>query len=544
MTGIQYARWAVPISRIPHRTISALCVTVLCVLPPALHAQSWPAYGSGAYPNYPMPAPTPAYPPQQPIQRTQNIYYGNYQNNTVPGYIYPRNNQAPIYNNNSNGNGITYIYAQNPGGSNYYPYGPAYGTPGSFSKPPMPNADQTWPIPARTPTAIPAAPFIEDPNDEGRKPVVSFHRPTSDTGWVKADYLASFIRPMRFGSGPLATSGSPADNFPGTIGQPGTTVIFGKDPVDFNLFSGVRIQAGMFVDKESRFSVDFSGFLAFPNVESVSRISDGNGSPTVARPIVNVTAANPQFAFLTSLPGSIKGDLFIDTKSEMGGIEFNARYHSYLRERFHLEALFGFRYLRLAESLRIQDQITPLRNDFLTFQGGFVNNPGSLADEDSFRTVNQFFGPQIGGRVAYEFKYVTVDAFAKLGVGATVEQTNIFGSTTMVSPGGVQTASGGILALPSNMGNHSRTVIGIIPEVGFNLGIDLSQRLRLNLGYSFLLWNHVARPGGQYDVNVNPNQVPGSPTFGALAGPAAPAYRFNDELFWTHTFNFGLEFHY
>src|ERR1700710_2314452 len=83
-------------------------------------AQPMPLYGSGAYP--------PGY--GQPIQPAQNVYYGNYQNNTVPGYIYPRNYPPQNYYN-ANGNGITYYYVQNPNGPNSYPLASPYGTPRS-----------------------------------------------------------------------------------------------------------------------------------------------------------------------------------------------------------------------------------------------------------------------------------------------------------------------------------------------------------------------------------------------------------------------------
>src|ERR1700692_145058 len=57
--------------------VRTLCVAALLGAVPSLHAQ---------YGYY-----------QQPIQQMQNAYYGNYQNNTVPGYIYPRTYAPPNY---------------------------------------------------------------------------------------------------------------------------------------------------------------------------------------------------------------------------------------------------------------------------------------------------------------------------------------------------------------------------------------------------------------------------------------------------------------
>lgn len=516
--------------------LPALAALVLLLAVAPVDAQPWAPYGNapavpnGAYPGY-LPQPQP------PVQQAQNIYYGNYQNNTVPGYIYPRNYPMPA--NPGGGNGITYYYVQNPNGPSYYPYASPYTTP----RPVQPQGRApAYPIPANTPPAPPPYTPISEDLGDGRKPLVSFHRPTNETSWVKAEYLATFMRPMRLGSGPLATTGSAFDASPGGLGLPATTVLFGGS-VDLNFFSGLRVQAGCFLDANNDFSLDIGGFYLPPNRRTFSAMGDANGNPVISRPIFDVVQGTER-VFLNSSPGNITGTLTIENKSEMAGVELNARYHGYFRENIHAEALLGFRYVRLAERMRIHEDIGNVSFPFLTFQGAFINRGEALADDDAFGTVNDFFGPQIGGRVSWEKGPFTLDGFAKLAIGPTLQHTNISGSTMLISPNGNQTANGGILALPSNSGQHNRSVFGIVPEFGLNLGVELTQRVRLNLGYSFLMWNHVVRPGSQYDRNVNPTQVPGSPTFAGLPGVTSPTYRFNDEFFWTHTFNIGLEFHY
>jgi hypothetical protein len=139
---------------------------------------------------------------------------------------------------------------------------------------------------------------------------------------------------------------------------------------------------------------------------------------------------------------------------------------------------------------------------------------------------------------------VNLEAFAKLGLGITHQQADINGSTSLSSAAGIQTVPGGVLALPSNIGHHSRTQFGIIPEFGVNVGVEVCEHVRLNVGYSLLMWNRVLRPAAQIDHAVNPTQIPSNAAFGTLGGPNAPQYRFNDEFFWTHTFSLGLEFHY
>ena len=513
----------------PARRMIPLVLLMLLVAAGGIQAQQGPVNGGYPYTQGSPPMMNPyGYPqPMQPVPYP-NPYYGN---------NYPRSNYAP-----SNGGGITYYYVQNPNGPNYYPFASPYGTPAPAGR--VPVRAPTWPAPTPAPQLpIPERidPSLGDPNLEGRKPIVSFHRNPDETFWFKADYLATFIRPMR--SAALVTLGSANDTSQGAIGQPSTVVVFGNNNIDFNLFSGVRMQGGLFLDSNDRFSLDIGGFLNFPNKQSVSFGSDANGNPLIARPIFNVVAGR-EGAFLTSGPGLIAGTTSIETKSEMAGLELNVRYHSYIRERLHVDGLVGFRYVRLAERMQFQDRINPLATDFLTFQGANVNAPNSLADQDSFRTLNQFFGPQIGGRLSWEYCWLTLEGFAKLGLGITQQHTDINGSTTLITPGGNQTVAGGILAQPSNIGTYNRAVFGIVPEFGLQVGVELTQCIRLQMGYSLLMWNHVVRPGMQIDRNVNPTQVPGSPTFGAISGPLSPAYRFNDELFWSHNFNVGLEFHF
>ena len=518
--------WATSIVARPARRTISLGLFMFLFAASGIQAQQGPM--NGGYPN------GQGYPPMmnpygyaQPVQYP-NAYYGN---NT------PRGNYAP-----SNGNGVTYYYVQNPNGPNYYPFASPYGTPAPTGRAPV--RAPTWPAPAPAPPMpVPERvdPSLGDPNLGGRKPIVSFHRQPDECFWFKADYAATFIRPMR--TPPLVTLGSVNNPPQGALGQPSTVVVFGNNSVDFNLFSGVRLQGGLFLDAENRFSLDIGGFQNFARTRSFSLSSDANGNPLIARPIFNVVS-NQEVSFLTASPNNLAGTVSIDSKSEMAGLDLNIRYHSYLRERLHLESLVGFRYLRLAERMRFQDQITPLTNDFLQFQGNSVNPPNSLMDQDTFRTVNQFFGPQIGGRLSWEYRWITLEGFAKLGFGITEEQTSINGSTTLVTPGGNQTAAGGILAQPSNIGNYNRAVFGLVPEFGLQVGVELTRCMRLQMGYSFLMWNQVVRPGMQIDRNVNPTQAPGSPTFGPVNGPLAPTYRFNDELFWSHNFNVGLEFHF
>jgi hypothetical protein len=348
-------------------------------------------------------------------------------------------------------------------------------------------------------------------------------------------------------NGPLLTAGSPFDASPGALGQPGTSVLFPLNSIDFGLFSGAKLEAGVFIDSCDRLSLEIGGFYLWNNTTTYNAGGDSTGNSTLSRPVFNINAGQER-AFLNSipLPVIIVGTFNAEFKSALYGAELNARYHSYWWQRFHSDVLAGLRFMNLAESMRIQERLTPQGN-FLTFlgAGNFVTPPNILTNEDSFRTVNYFYGAQIGGRLTWEHEWFSVGGFAKLALGATQQNTNIAGSTSVVMPGGAAiTAPGAVLALPTNIGNYNRTVFSVLPEFGLSVGVELSRCVRLDLGYSFLLWNNVVRPGSQYDRSINTAQAPSNAGFGPLTGTVAPIYRFNDEVFWINNFTAGVTFRY
>ena len=565
--------------------ISSLCaLALLCAAQVGSAQQQWPGYGS-YYQQQPYPQPNVQQPYAQPnvqqpyaqqpyvqpnVQRVyyQTPYYGYYQANqqpiqrvqaTYPSYGYYPNSAYPpssYYYPRMNSN--MYVPGVPAGGwnFNYTPPNPilpsqsAYNVPiyaapyraVSGVKTPAPTS---WPAPTATSYPLPT----EDPSFDTKKPpvVIPFHRPTKDTFWVRADYTMGFLRPMRVT--PLVTTGNPLDDHPGALGQPGTSVLYGGNSIDFGMFSGVRLETGFFLDCANRFSVDIGGFWLLPGTQSFYQASDATGSPLLARPIFRTSNDDVfrEAAFAFTAPGSFVGSVAVNSKSSLGGVELNGRYHSYAFERLHTDFLGGFRYMRLSEQIQLQDSFTPIEFDpgqTLTFRAVDLKPGESLRDTDLFQTSNQFFGPQIGARASWEAPWYTVDGFAKLGVGLTEQRVKIDGSTTLFSPAGNQTAAGGTLAQPSNIGTYSRTVLGIVPEFGFNFGVNVTEHIRLKFGYSLLLWNQVVRPGGEIDRNVNINQPPHSFLFGQVTGPANPAFRFNDEFFWSQFFNFGIEAHF
>src|SRR5262249_15474021 len=131
-----------------------------------------------------------------------------------------------------------------------------------------------------------------------------------------------------------------------------------------------------------------------------------------------------------------------------------------------------------------------------------------------------------------------LELVGKVALGVTHEVVDISGATLVTPAGGVTSAvSGGLLAQPTNIGRFSRGNFAVIPEAGINVGYQLTPRVRLLAGYTFLFWSNVVRPGDQVDRVVNATQLTG----GLLTGPARPGVLFRTSDFWAQGLNLGIE---
>ena len=368
------------------------------------------------------------------------------------------------------------------------------------------------------------------------EPVV-FHRECHENGFASFDYLLAWIRHGPLGV-PLVTTGSVADADPGSLDSAGTAVLFGDRKLDYRMFHGFRLEVGRFFDDDNRYSVDANFFYLFPRHVRFQRGSDDSGLPVLGRPVFNVVQGDEDvFQIATpaldpDFPVIIVGRTAIDARAEIMGGEVNGRWHAYCGRRLHTEVLGGFRTLRLEESLTIRDTAQPLTTDSgLSFNGNPLNAGDIVIDRDGFRTENQFYGLQIGGKARWECERMFLDVVGKLAMGVTDQRARIEGSSTLVSAGLTESAVGGILALPTNIGEHNRQVFGVIPELGVNIGVEVTNNLRFRVGYAALMWNGVTRPGTDQD-------------FASVTGAARPAFHFREEVFFLQSFNFGLEFHY
>jgi hypothetical protein len=360
--------------------------------------------------------------------------------------------------------------------------------------------------------------------------------------WVNADYLLWWVRSGPSG-GPLVTRASAADAVPGALLEPGTRTLFGDAPLDWGTFSGMRIGAGLPI--AGGLSLEGSYFLLETRSVNFLAVSDPTGNPIITRPVVNAQTGL-QNSYITSFPGVVAGSTAVDAQTHLQGYELNLAANLLNNSALRLDVLGGFRALDLREGLVVGDNLVSLVPGAVTFLGVPTASGSTLTDFDSFGTSNHFYGGQIGGRLTWQEERFSVGLTGKVALGDTQELVLIDGATTLHTPGAASvTVPGGVLTQTSNIARYYRSTFGVVPEGSLDLGYQVTPWLKFTVGYTFLYWNRVARPGSQIDHTVNPALVASDEGFGMGGGPARPGLSsIQGSSFWAQGVTFGLVFQF
>ena len=170
-------------------------------------------------------------------------------------------------------------------------------------------------------------------------------------------------------------------------------------------------------------------------------------------------------------------------------------------------------------------------------------NPGSFDILDRFETRNQFNGFDIGWMYRRTHGFWTYDCLVRMAIGNTRQTVTINGQTTINDPTStpaVQTLPGGLLTQTSNIGLFRQNEFTVVPEFNANIGYQLTDHLRMMLGYTFIYWSNVVRPGEHISRDLNPNLLP--PPADPLTGAQRPAFAFDTTDYWAQGISFGGEY--
>jgi hypothetical protein len=313
-----------------------------------------------------------------------------------------------------------------------------------------------------------------------------------------------------------------------------TQILFGAERVNKELQPGGRITIGYWADDCE--TTGLLGNFFVLDGQNFEYDNASQGVPILARPFFNVQpqSGDPrQDSSLIAFPNVWTGQISITGSIDVLGAE------AYLSENIfrgcghRVDFLYGYRFLRVDEDLLIQDQI--VAND----PDGPIVIGTTISSFDSFTTRNSFNGGQLGLVWEYKEGRWIWEAAVKLALGAVNERVRINGGATTVVPGGgSSSAVGGLLALPSNIGEYENSQFALIEETQVGVGYQVTCSLRATVSYNLIYLSHLVRPGDQVNLLVNPTQING----GQLVGAAQPAFEFKEADFWLQGVNLGLEY--
>jgi hypothetical protein len=358
-------------------------------------------------------------------------------------------------------------------------------------------------------------------------------------------YLLYFVKGQP-SPGPLVTTSAPASF--GILGQPTTQVLFGGG-TDFGmgLFSGFDLSGVLWRDPDRRLAVQFGGMRLETKNNGFTEFSDATGQALLARPYFNVNLPG-QDSILASFPNAFRGGISATASTDLWGGEANFLWNLYRScpdDACHVTVnwLNGFRYYELKERIAVNSISTAINGANLFFDQKVYTDPATVTIRDSFQTLNQFYGGQVGLAMDVKYGKVYWNAYGKLGIGINHQRYIVSGTSSIADPntGATSTIRAGVLANAQNIGRFSDDQFMLVPEAGLSLGYNWTSWFTTTVGYSFLYMDNVIRPGDQFTTQANATQIPVHPSYGGAAVPVAnPALSRTD--FWAQGVTFGFVF--
>ena len=287
--------------------------------------------------------------------------------------------------------------------------------------------------------------------------------------WGKGNYLPALVT-----TGPSTTNQAEA----GALGSSGTSILFGDSEVNDVARSGVRLTLDYWLTCDHCLGLEAQYFGLGDDTASFQ--ADSNGFPVLARPFFNAQTGASQ-PHSIGYPGAQTGTVSVAATTDFQGVEALLRRTLYCGCDAHLDLLVGYRYLRLSDDLGI-DEVDTFINPV-----GTVPVNSKLALSDRFSTLNEFQGADLGVASDWHYNRWDLGFLLKVGLGNTSSRVSIGGSNVVTEPTQAPvTSPGGFLAQASNSGQYQRNQFTMVPELGINVGFDLTPRLRLVGGYSLI----------------------------------------------------------
>lgn len=397
---------------------------------------------------------------------------------------------------------------------------------------------------------------------------------TAPKWWFGGDYMLTFVTPQPIPY-PILTTSSP--NQFGLLGAPTTIQLINDEDIRYSAFSGFRLNGGFFGDADRRFGFDISSL--YTEKASYRRTFSSTtpgfspaNIPLLARPFIDTLNGPSSLVLANTNIGA--GGVDFSTRTQVWSIDPAAIWNIYRSSPgtgcgTSLDFLAGYKFFQIREDIAIESfvnlnqiQVIPIVRpgpfgvpQVVGFRvvplpvelGGVVTGPpATVAIADRFAVTNRFNGGFIGLRHEARWGMWSLNTNAKIGVGHMHQMLQIQGTTSFVNPqtGVAGSAYGGLYANSTNIGKFDNDEFAVIPELSFNVGLNLTKQLSAYVGYTVVYANRVARPGDQMNPVIDSTTIPFSQNYGDLVGVSGTSNLFNQNEFWLHGVNFGFQVKY
>lgn len=342
----------------------------------------------------------------------------------------------------------------------------------------------------------------------------------SSLWWTRGTHVPALVS--------TSDGGTPREDA-GVLGLPSTEVLFGGDAFGANVRAGARVRIARRLDDDGTSSA-FLRAIYLGSDGSGEYQSSGADTPILARPFWNAETGSED-SQLVAYPGVVEGSVEVGSFSELLGGDLGLERVIFRSEVNRIAVFSGYRFLRFREGLSIREDLTSVESPSVIPQGT------EFMIRDDFGTDSRFHGGTIGLRVDRTLKQWELTALASVSLGGTHRRLRISGHSDVTVPGDpTNTTAGGLLALPSNIGQYRSSRFAAVPEWQIGIRRRLSDFASVGIGYDLILLPEVWRIGDQIDRRVNESQIGG----GTLAGEPRPAPRLASQTMWLQGITFSM----
>jgi hypothetical protein len=333
-----------------------------------------------------------------------------------------------------------------------------------------------------------------------------------------AEYVLWWLREGRLP--PILTTGSPASA--GVLGAADTRVLYGDDRLETrhgDRFNGVRLTLGYWLTDGPLLGIEGEVFVLERDSTHFKATSDG--SELLALPYTNAATGLPASAIIAgpSPDGVLRGGFVGYSRIELFGQQVNMVGVLANGAAGRLDLLAGARFLEMRDRLDLTSAsyILPAQTTLLSFA-------------DNYRVHNVFYGAQAGLRGTLYRGPWSLQWRGLMALGGDDQTVRTFAADIVQTPLTRSQLNTGLYVQDSNLGTFRRGAFDMVYETGINLGFQLTQRIQVFGGYTFLCWVNPIRTGDQVDTTLN---LTGS-------GPVRPVIPFRENSFWAQGLNAGV----